>query len=174
MPRDSIRSIVSDAGLFNVFGRKMYCTRRRGGILKAVMDGTNVVEIGSSVTDPGGMVIDFSLLRLYWTDCATEKLQSSDLDGQDLKVIAQFSNKTCPWGIALQDDQLIWGNHGSKSIQTSYKTGQNVRMLYNGTLSIQHLTLTTSAHSQTRINHCDGQDCSGICVLNTNSFRCLP
>ena len=144
--------------------------------MKAEMDGTNVVEIVTGLTYPGGILIDTlnSQRRLFWVDLGTNKVQSSKLDGTDTQTVVELTGDPQPWGLAANNDRLFWGNFNSSSFQTSDKYGQNVETLYYGIHGINHLTAVTPNPVQTRLNHCEGQSCSGVCVLNTNSFRCLP
>ena len=153
-----------------------YAYEGKDGILKAEMDGTNAAQIVTGLDLPAGIVIDFISYRLFWADYGTNKIQSSNLDGTDIQLVAQLSSSpyTGPWGIAVTDEQLFWGNYNAKSIQRSGKMGQDVQTLYNGTNSFNNLVVASSIPVQTRPNHCEGQKWSGgICVLNKYSFRCI-
>ena len=160
------------SSFFILLHRTMYYATR-GSIKMAQMDGTNVVEIINGLSTAAGVAIDLNSLRLFWSDYNTNKVQSSNLDGTDVQQVAQLPSGSGPWGIAVNKDRLYWGNWDSKSLQVSTKTGQDLQTLYNGAHNIQHLTVATSNPKQTRPNHCEGQSCSGICVLNKTSFRCI-
>ena len=149
----------------------MYWTKYGGSIFKAEMDGTNLVEIVPHLGHPTGIAIDYDSSRLYWVDCSTNKVQSSNLEGTDVELVAQ--SEGCPWGIAVNSGSIFWGTYTSKSLQTSDKAGQDVRTLFDGTHGIQHLTVAAPSPVQTRKNHCEGQICSGICVLTADSFSCI-
>ena len=145
-----------------------------GSIFKAEMDGSNLVKIVKDLGAPAGIAVDLGALHLFWVDHNTNTVQSSYLNGTSVQLVAQLRYVDKPWGVAVDGDRLFWGNYASKSIQTSDRTGQDVRTLYNGTHFIQHLTLGARNPAQTRQNHCEGQTCSGICVLTAKSFRCIP
>ena len=156
--------------------RTMYWSRLGGRIMKAAMDGTAPMEVITGLKTAAGVVVDSSSpqQRLFWVDHNATRIQSGKLDGTDIQTVAQLPPSSRPWGIAVRNDQLLWGNYGSKSIQVSSKSGENLRTLYSGTFKINHLALAMANPIQTRRNHCEGQSCSGICVLSTNYFRCLP
>ena len=136
------------------------------------MDGNHVTEIISGLSYPAGIAVEFDSRRLFWAEYEGNRIQSSNLDGTDVQLVVQLSGNTSPLGIAVHGDRLFWGNVYSKSLQSSEITGQDVRTLYNSTHGIQHLTAAIQDPSQTRPNHCEGQECSsGICVLTRNSYR---
>ena len=147
-----------------------------GGIFKADMDGSNVVEIHSGLSWASGIAIDFESLRLFWTDWDRDQVRTSNLDGTDAQPFVQLERDQIPWGIAITSDRVFWGKGfaDSESLQSSDKTGQDIKTLYNGTHAIRALTVATPNPAQARPNHCEGQTCSaGICVLSRDSFRCV-
>ena len=138
------------------------------------MDGGNLLEIVPGLNWPIGIAIDYDSRRLFWADFGTNKVQSSNFHGTDVRLVKQLKKGTNPSGIAIHKDRLFWGNHGSYTLQSSDKAGKHVRTLYNGTKAVYHLTVRIQNPVQTRVNHCEGQDCSGgICVVNRNSYRCV-
>ena len=157
-----------------VFRRTLYFTKNEGNITVAEMDGTNAVDIITGLSRPAGIAIGFDPLRLFWVDHATDRVKSSNLEGTDLRQVAQLPPGTYPWGIAIKNGQLFWGNYAFNCLQSSAQTGENLQTLYSGTFEIQHLVVPSSSPARTRRNDCEGQSCAGICVLNKNSFRCLP
>ena len=152
----------------------MYWSKPRTGIIaKADMDGSNVKEIISGLISPAGIAVDFDSRRIFWVEWSGARIQSSNLDGTDVQLVLQLSRNTYPWGIAVTGQRLFWGGN-SGSLQSSNKSGQDIRTLDNGTSSILHLTLAAPNPVHTRLNHCEKQACSdGICVLTSNSFRCV-
>ena len=152
----------------------MYWTNdSKDRIFKAHMDGSNVEDVVTGLSIPAGIAIDPVASRLFWVDYDMNKVQSSRLDGHDVHLVTQLSSR--PWGIAVDSSgRLFWGTYDSKLLQTSETTGINMRTLHTATHSIQHLTMAGPGPVQTRQNHCEGQNCSGICVLTATSFRCLP
>ena len=114
-----------------------------GGIFKAELDGSNLVKIISGIKSPRGITIDFGSLRLFWADYSDNKIYSSNLDGTDVRLVVQLSSGAGPWGIEVTDEKLVWGMKDRWAIQSSDKTGQGIKNLYNGTNPIYHLTIAT-------------------------------
>ena len=148
--------------------------------MKASMDGANPVEIvsvsSSGLSDPMGIDIDYWSCKLFWVDYDTNMVQSSTLDGRGIQTIAVLHDDTHPWGIAVDENLLYYGNWNMESseLRSSTKTGGNTRIIYNGSKPIQKLAVAAPAPPPTsRSNDCAGQSCSGICVLMPSAFRCL-
>lgn len=52
------------------------------------MDGTDrKVLIGTDLTWPNGLAIDFDKRRLYWDDAGTQRIEYSNLDGKGRTVL---------------------------------------------------------------------------------------
>ena len=137
------------------------------------MDGSDVTVLVSGLQYAMGIVVDYDSSRLYWAGHTTSRIQSSNTAGGDVRTVVQLPASTGPWGLTLHGNKLYWGNELAKSLQSSSKTGENVRTLYTAPNSIFHLTMTTRNLTRTRRNDCEGQACSGICVLTGMTFRCL-
>ena len=135
------------------------------------MDGSDVSIIVSSLDRPISVIDDYDASRLYWADHGANRTQSSNLAGGDIRTVIQLLTSTKPEGLAQHGNKLYWGNYATKSLQSSTKTGENVRTLNS---SVQPLTVATKNLSRARRNDCEGQACSGICVLTAKPFRCLP
>ena len=161
------------------FHRTMYWTtyydsRRRGSITRAGLDGSNRTEIVEGLQSPGGIVIDHSSSMLFWTDHFANCIQSSDLDGGNIRTVATLQGRTTPWGIALYGDKLFWGNYHTMTLQSANKSGGSDQTVYRTDTNPTHLVLVTKAVPKiSRRNDCDGQSCGKICVLTPTSFRCV-
>ena len=158
-----------------VLCRKLYFSRHSpGSIMSAGTDGSDRIILVSRLQTPYGIAIDFSERRIYWADRGTNRIQSCDTQGQGIRTVVQLRpGDYQPWGIALLNGTVYWGNYNVKAFQSGRKSGQDVRSVYNGDY-IRMLTIVPPSGLPTnRTNHCKGQRCSGICVLTTNSFRCL-
>ena len=142
--------------------------------MKADMDGTNSVQVVGGLKGPKGIAVDHDLSRLFWADNSLHIIQSSNLAGGDLRTIVQLPDKSWPWGVAVHGNKLYWGNFGPESLSSSTKTGENVRTLYTAKSGPMHLTLTTRSLNRTRMNECDENSCSSLCVLTSTASRCLP
>ena len=148
----------------------MYWTKGSSLIVKADMDGANdAVIVRGSVCN--GIAIDYVTSRLYWGD-VSRGIKSSDAEGGDVRLMVPLS-KT-PWGLTVSSRRIYWGYYSSgNSVQSSTKEGQDLKTIFNGKEEIQHMTVVEGSLPVTRRNDCDGQVCSGICVLTPTSFRCL-
>ena len=151
----------------------MYATSTGGAITKAGMDGSNPMPLITGLLDPHGIVIDFSVSRLFWAEAGLNAIQSSNLAGGDIRKIVTLPASSGPVGLAIHGNKLYWGTHTSKLLQSSTKTGENIRTLYTSASLIEQVTLATKNLTRTRRNHCDGQSCLGVCVLTTTAHRCL-
>ena len=152
----------------------MYWTSLAGRIMKADIDGLNSVQVVGGQLDPKGIAVDHDVSRLFWAVNSLHRIQSSNLAGGDVRTIVQLPGKSWPWGVAIHGNKLYWGNFGPESLQSSTKTGENVRTIYTGKSGPMHLTLTTTSLNRTRVNHCDEDSCSSLCVLTSTASRCLP
>ena len=152
----------------------MYWTTDRG-IMKAWMDGTNSVEIVSGLRHPMGVTMDYESPRLFWVEQGSKKVQSSGSDGSNVVTLAQL--KDTPLGIAVDATRVYFSSYAIPSVLRSCnKTGGDMKELYtyDGGDEMGHIALITSRPPlATRQNHCANQNCSGICVLIPNSYRCL-
>ena len=152
----------------------MYWSKYRGGIFKAEMDSSDSAQIVAGLQGPVGIAIDFDSHRIFWMEYEAHRVLSSNLNGTDMHLVADLDDRTHPWGIAVEGGRLYWGAWDVESLQTSDKTGKDMRTLYSGH-GVLSLAVAHADPLHTRSNHCQGRVCSiGICVLTRNSFRCIP
>ena len=158
--------------------RMMYWTSQSpGSIQKAGMDGSSPVTIVTGLNLPRGLAIDFAARRLYWADMNDNRIQTSDLDGRGFRTVVQLPGDRYPWGIAVSKDRIYFGNNdsdGNNRLQSCTKDGQDIETLYTQDTHIRHMVLLPAVDRPTnRKNHCEGQNCSMLCVLSQTSYRCL-
>lgn len=67
----------------------MYWSRwSPGAIERAAMDGSNrTIFVGTNVSYPSGLSIDFLSNKLYWCDTLTEIIEWVSLDGSNRMVV---------------------------------------------------------------------------------------
>ena len=157
----------------------MYWTQgsffREGEVVRAEMDGSNRVAIVSGLVYPLAIALDFQAARLYWVDYSAYKIQSSSVDGSDLRTVIDFSSDARLIGIAVFNHRIYWSN--SLSLQSGNMDGQEIRTLYTGDFELLSLAIEPNKAERptNRTNHCKDQKCDdGVCVLTATSFRCLP
>ena len=150
----------------------MYWTRIGPGVIeKAGMDGSRPVTVVAGLAGPCSITIDFHGSRLFWAEYLNNLIQSSGLDGRDVVTKAQVSNS--PFGITISRQRIYWSLFSSNVMTSSTTTGGDIRTEHNGTSYIRHLMASDWNLPGNRINPCEKQTCSGICVLALTSFRCL-
>ena len=143
----------------------MYWTRFSARSLhKAGMDGSSPVTLLSSLGEPLGLTIDFSLRRLYWGEYDSNKIQTSYMDGRGIQTAVQLPSSSQPFGIALSSDRIYWGSYGDNKFQSSARDGKDIQTLYTETSNIIHIILVPAWNQPAnRTNHCEGQSCSKLC-----------
>ena len=150
--------------------------------MRAQMDGREVVQVLSGLDHPVGITIDVDDSRLLWSEYGAHKICFSALNGTEIHVLASRETDThnggpavrYPWGIALHNDYVYWGNFHDSTLQRCSKWGgSEVETLLRGQGHVQQLTTTKWNFPRTRPNDCEGQICSHICVLTRSSHRCV-
>ena len=151
----------------------MYITTYQPGtIKKMMMDGTHGIEIVRGLNLPRGIAIDYSSSRLIWADQNTYKVQSSNLDGSNLQTVETFSTDMPPYGVTLTHENIYVGE--LESLQVISKYNYSTTAFWSTYRRRKHLASTSVANlPRTRRNDCEGQICSGVCVLTQTSYRCF-
>ena len=84
-------------------------------IEKASMDGAlHQVIVNSHLGMPNGLTIDYASQIVYWTDRIFHTLERCRSDGSDRMVLN--SNAGQPFGIALFNGTLYWGDLETKAV----------------------------------------------------------
>ena len=138
------------------------------------MDGSSPLTLVSGAGNADGLTIDFASRRLYWAEFTGKKIQSSDMDGGDVRTVVQLPSTSGPVGIAVVNDRIYWGNAYDFKLQSSTKDGQDIQTLYTDTSHVRLITVVPELdQSVQRMNDCEGRSCSKLCVLTPASYRCL-
>ena len=141
-----------------------------GSVNRAIMDGSNRVELFTGLNNPRGIHIDLQESRLYWTVAGDAKIDSSNLDGEDRRTVVQL----WPQGIAVLDGYIFWSDNYAGKLQRSSKSGSDVSTLLDASVDMKHITVLFDPNLPIgRVNHCEDKSCSTVCVLTTSSYRCL-
>ena len=153
----------------------MYLTQfsmTKSWILKADMDGHNIIVVAHETGYPMGIAVDFWSSLIFWARAgASLGVMTSNLHGKNVQVVAE-DEIDFPYGIAVSESEIFWGSQGGK-VKSSSKLGVNITVLYNGTAPVRHIVLANRLSStRSRSNDCF-EVCVGICVLTPASFRCL-
>ena len=138
------------------------------------MDGSSPTALVTGLGNRRGLTLDLASERLYWTEYNSHTIRSSNLDRNDLRTVIQLPSDSKPYGIAFWNDRIYWGNAGNFKLQTCTADGQDIQTLYAETQTIRHIAIGSALNmSATRANHCEGRNCSLLCVLTATSYRCL-
>ena len=105
--------------MFVVAFRMMYWTDWGANprIEQAEMDGSarQTIVTGNLVW-PNGLTIDQPTNRLFWVDAKLDKIEASDLNGGNRKLIMSSVNNIRPYGLAVNLDMLYWTDWNTTSI----------------------------------------------------------
>ncbi|XP_015791351.1 low-density lipoprotein receptor-related protein 2 [Tetranychus urticae] len=106
----------TDWGRFGNSG-KIYRTTMAGNFKKVI--------IGANLTQPSGLAIDYDEGKLYWTDALREKIERSDLDGNNREVLRQAT--IYPFAITVYGNYIYWTDLQLRGVYRAEKhTGANM------------------------------------------------
>ena len=113
-------------------------------IERANMDGDErTTVIVDDLVWPNGLTIDYSENRLYWTDAKRKVIETSNLDGEDRKILVE--DVQYPYGIAVMDDHIYWSDwHSQGVVQANKKTGEGTEIIVSkleGVMDIRAITV---------------------------------
>ena len=146
----------------------------QGTLSRAWMDGSNAAVLKTGLSMPLGIAIDFQDSCLYWAEYASNKLQSSDFHGQNVKTILELPDGSNPVGIGVLGRRIYWTEMGKKRLQSSTKSGKDIRLLHEGTDWLHRLAVVPRSDvPMSGNNDCENRNCSKVCVLTPTSYRCL-
>ncbi|KAG7275698.1 hypothetical protein CRUP_011325 [Coryphaenoides rupestris] len=74
-------------------------------IMRAWCDGSHAVSIvNTTLSQPNGLAIDWSAMRLYWVDAFFHKIEHSGFDGQDRQSLGRVTGMAFPFGLTVFED----------------------------------------------------------------------
>lgn len=101
-----------------------------GKIQRANLDGSNIEDLITGLSEPSGIALDQTSNKMYWTEAGTGKIQRANLDGNDIEdlITAGLSE---PRGIALDtaNGKMYWTNYGIDKIQRANLDGTDIEDL---------------------------------------------
>ncbi|KAJ8943773.1 hypothetical protein NQ318_011985, partial [Aromia moschata] len=97
-----------------------------GKILRTTMAGSlKKVIIDKNLAQPSGLAIDYDDQMLYWTDAVREKIERSDLDGNNREVLV--SATIYPFSITVFGKYIYWTDLQLRGVYRAEKyTGANM------------------------------------------------
>ncbi|XP_006642533.3 low-density lipoprotein receptor-related protein 5 [Lepisosteus oculatus] len=152
----------------------MYWTEWGGKprIVRAHMDGTNIVTLVDKLGRGNGLTIDYVDQRLYWTDLDTCMIESSNMLGQEREIIAD--DLSHPFGLTQYRDFIYWTDWTLQSIQRADKSNGQNRTEIQGHLEYVMDILVFHSSRQDGWNECvqnNGQ-CAHLCLAVPEGYKC--
>lgn len=136
-------------GLHGLIAQSVLYFLEGGGIERSRTDGTQrQVVIPGTVIKAQGLAIDLKNDRLYWTDWVNDKIQTSNLLGQQITDLVT-TGLHLPEGIALDttDGKMYWVDSGTRKVQRANLDGTGVEDLisYVGSVNLDGIVLDPGA-----------------------------
>jgi len=92
---------------------EMYLTDSQDGrILRAPLDGPDVLELVTGLVEPWGIALDLSAGKMYWTDVSTDKIQRANLDGSYIEDLVTGLDEPRGIDLDLEHGHIYWGERG--------------------------------------------------------------
>ena len=120
---------------------------RKPKIESAFLDGAGrKAIISSSIRTPSGLAVDKIEQRLFWADIHLDRIESSDLDGSNRRVLIDHDGYDpyepidsltgevqTPFGLALFRNKVFWTDWSTRSVYFADKrTGEKITMVAAG------------------------------------------
>ncbi|XP_066268020.1 low-density lipoprotein receptor-related protein 6-like isoform X1 [Branchiostoma lanceolatum] len=145
-------------------------------IERAALDGTERRTLfnNNDIKRPGSLAVDITHGKLYWTDYGLNRIQSSDLDGTNRRVLVDLTIGSIVT-MTIYDDHLYWSDSVDKIIERIDKlTGGGRTRIQSGLSQVSDLVGVESMDtSQMKRHPCatDNGGCSHICIATGDSGR---
>eukprot|EP00794_Sanderia_malayensis_P002948 gene2949-3400_t len=116
-------------------------------IESAYMDGTRrLTIISTGLRYPSGLAIDKIEERIYWSDMGLDRIESSDLDGSDRRILYDHYGYNpyypidgitgeiqTPYGLAVFRNRIFWTDWSTRAIYSADKrTGGKINLISGG------------------------------------------
>ncbi|XP_049859513.1 low-density lipoprotein receptor-related protein 4 [Schistocerca gregaria] len=141
-------------------------------IEQADMDGRNrKTLISEGLIWPNGLAIDRPENRLYWNDGKLNTIESSDLDGNDRRVIV--SDVPHPYGLVIMGSHIYWTDWETEALHRADKlTGSGnvkIREKLEGLMDIRSVQVDNVEE-----NACGRANggCSHLCLRRPGGYSC--
>ncbi|XP_043269103.1 low-density lipoprotein receptor-related protein 4 isoform X2 [Venturia canescens] len=143
-------------------------------IERANMDGEErETIIADNLVWPNGLAIDYEEKRLYWTDAKRKVIESSDLDGENRKIV--IKNASYPYGLTVMGEYIYWSDWHSQGLVRANKTSGLVLGVVSskldGVLDVRSVNIENARLSDNVCGKNNG-GCSHLCLRNPRGFSC--
>jgi sugar lactone lactonase YvrE len=134
---------------------------------------------------PNAIVLDVENKKMYWSDAKFDKIEVANMNGTGRRILAQFSNKIHPFGLAIWNNSIYWTDWqktGIARIQLSDSTSQSD--LSTESLSYKYpvlddrgggLALVSASQKIVPSKCADNGGCIGgsVCLPDVTERRCV-
>ncbi|XP_066926759.1 serine-rich adhesin for platelets-like [Clytia hemisphaerica] len=147
----------------------------KSSIKHATMDGLNPKIIIETVGWPNGLAVDKDENQLFWADTRPNRIESSDLDGNNRKIILQADNLYI-LAISLYNNYIYFTDLVTKSLMRVEKKGNGHQELLDGGLNRYPKGIRIFSKSKQNCTrtlcHKDITRCTDICMPSNNLVHC--
>ncbi|XP_070568538.1 low-density lipoprotein receptor-related protein 6-like isoform X1 [Ptychodera flava] len=144
-------------------------------IEKAAMDGGDrQVIVATGLGNPGALAIDYHTEKIFWSDMALLRIESSDLNGVNRMVMVD-SSLMQPLGLTVYGSHLYWIDKQQMMIERINKlTSQNREKIlgYIEQISDIHAVENDLGLIETHPCYINNGGCSHICYIREGTARC--
>lgn len=135
----------TDWGRFGASG-KIYRTTMAGSLKRAIID--------RDLSQPSGLAIDFDDRMLYWTDAVREKIERSDLAGNNREILV--SATIYPFAITVFRNYIYWTDLQLRGVYRAEKhTGANmIEMVKRLEDSPRDIQVFSTSRQTCQVNPC--------------------
>ncbi|KAL7294867.1 hypothetical protein TKK_0011791 [Trichogramma kaykai] len=136
----------TDWGRFSTSG-KIYRTTMAGSLKKAIIE--------KDLAQPSGLAIDYEERMLYWTDAIKEKIERSDLDGNNREVLIPAS--IYPFAITVFREHIYWTDLQLRGVYRAdkYTGGDRTELVKRLEDSPRDLHIYSPGRQQCKVNACN-------------------
>ena len=119
---------------------------------------------------PNGLTLDYTSNRLFWTDAKLHRVTSSDIEGNDIRVVlSSYHLLPHPFSIAVFGDMVYWTDWDEGALFRANKfTGKEFSEVTSGLYSPMDLKVYSKLRQPTIQSVCDQLNNGGC------TFLCLP
>lgn len=158
----------TDWGKFGTSG-KIFRTTMAGSLKKVIVD--------KNLAQPSGLAIDYDDNMLYWTDAVREKIERSDLNGNNRKVL--ISATIYPFSITVSGNYIYWTDLQLRGVYRAEKhTGANmIEMVKRLEDSPRDIQVFSTLRQACKVNPChiNNGGCAKSChpgINGTSECKC--
>ncbi|XP_033636923.1 low-density lipoprotein receptor-related protein 1-like [Asterias rubens] len=134
---------------------------------KAGLDGSQPLKlVYTNIGWPNGLTLDFQARRVYWVDSKLDRMEYAGFDGDGRRILIQNNPKVQhPFGIALHQHMVFWGDWNSKEVTIANKfTGEILDSIQLDTRPLFMSAIEHRSEFGVIPNRCLNSTCSHICL----------